>query len=55
MKRAFGYILLGTTLFNNSLLVSNVQAAEKYVISFLSNEKGDYDILMIDTNGRVLE
>ncbi len=56
MKRSFVYIILGTVLFIGSgLFVSNVQAAEKSVISFLSNEKGDYNIFIIDMDGRVIE
>ena len=56
MKRAFVYIMLGTVLFScSSLLVSNGQAAEKSVISFLSNEKENYDIFTIDTDGRIRE
>ncbi len=54
MKRTFVYIILGTMLFNG-LLFSNVQAAEHSVLSFLSNEKGDFDIFIIDTDGRVRE
>ena len=56
MKRVFVYVMLGALFFSNSiLLVNNVQAGEKYVISFLSNEKGDYDIFIIDTEGKVRE
>lgn len=55
MKRAFVYILLGTMSINGSLPVRNVHAAEESVISFLSNEKGDYDIFIIDTDGRIQE
>ena len=55
MKRAFVYVMLATMLFNGSnLLVSNVQAAENSVISFLSNENGNFDIFLIDTQGTVL-
>ena len=50
MKRVFVYVMLATMLFNGS----NVQAAENSVISFLSNEKGDFDIFLIDTQGTVL-
>ena len=39
----------------NGLLVSNVQAAENFVLSFLSNEKGNYEIFIIDTKGTVLQ
>ena len=56
MKRTFVYILLVTMLFEgNSLLVSNVHSAENKVISFLSNETGNYDIFIIGTDGRVRE
>ena len=56
MKRTFIYVMLGTLFFSNSiLLVNNVQAAKASVISFLSNQKGDYDIFIIDTDGRVRE
>ena len=58
MKRAFTFIcvLLGSLFFSNSiLLVNNVQAAKEFVISFLSNQKGDYDIFIIDTEGKVRE
>ena len=56
MKRVFVYIMLGTMLFSvNSLSVSPVQASEKSVISFLSNDKGDYDIFVIGTDGSVRE
>lgn len=56
MKRAFVYVIFGTMLFSSSnLLVNNLQAAENSVISFLSNEKGDYDIFIIDMDGRVRE
>ena len=56
MKRAFVYIVLGTMFFSNSiLLVNNVQAAKESVISFLSNQKGDYDIFIINTAGRIRE
>ena len=56
MKRAFVYVMLGTILFSgSSLSVNSVQAVEKSVISFLSNEKGNYDIFMIDTKGTVLQ
>ena len=55
MKRAFVYVMLATMLFNGSnLLVRNVQAAENSVISFLSNETGNFDIFLIDTQGTVL-
>ena len=55
MKRAFVYVMLATMLFNGSnLLVRNVQAAENSVISFLSNEDGNFDIFLIDTQGTVL-
>ena len=56
MKRAFVYVMLATMLFNGSnLLVRNVQAAENSVISFLSNEDGNFDIFLIDTRGTVLQ
>ena len=56
MKRAFVYVMLATMLFNGSnLLVRNVQAAENSVISFLSNEDGNFDIFLIDTQGTVLQ
>ena len=55
MKRAFVYVMLATMLFNGSnLLVRDVQAAENSVISFLSNEDGNFDIFLIDTQGTVL-
>ena len=54
MKRAFVYVMLATMLFNGSnLSVRNVQAAENSVISFLSNEDGNFDIFLIDTQGTV--
>ena len=53
------YVMLVTMLLSNSsLLVSligNVQASEHSVISFLSNENGNYDIFVIDMDGRVLQ
>lgn len=56
MKRTIVYILLGTMLFSGSIsLLSNVQASEKSVISFLSNEKGNFDIFIIEMDGRVRE
>ena len=59
MKRAFVYLMLITLLFSYSCLlvslVGSVQAAEHSVISFLSNENGDYDIFLIDTDGRVVQ
>ena len=56
MKRLCVYILLGTVLFSGCILLFNsVQASEKYVISFLSNEKGNYDIFIIDTEGKILQ
>ena len=50
MKRAFVYVMLATMLLSGS----NVQAAENSVISFLSNETGNFDIFLIDTQGTVL-
>lgn len=47
MKRTLVYIILGTVLF-----IGNNQA-EDSVISFLSNENGNYDIFLIDTDGKV--
>ncbi|MDE0636944.1 MAG: DPP IV N-terminal domain-containing protein [Candidatus Poribacteria bacterium] len=56
MKRSFVCVMLGALFFSNSiLLVNNVQAAKEAVISFLSNEKGDYDIFIINTDGRIRE
>lgn len=59
MKRVFVYLMLTTLLFSYSCLlvslVGNVQAAENSVISFLSNENGNYDIFLIDTDGNVLQ
>lgn len=56
MKRTFFYILLVTMFFGgSSLLVNKVQTAEHSVISFLSNEKGNYDIYIIGTDGRIRE
>ncbi len=56
MKRAFVYVMLGYLFFSNSiLLVNNVQAATESVISFLSNEKGNYDIFIIGTDRKVRE
>ena len=56
MKRSFVYVMLGTMFFSISILsVHNVQAEKEYVISFLSNEKGDYDIFIINTKNRILE
>ena len=56
MKRVFVYVMLGTMFFSISiLLVHNVQAEKESIISFLSNEKGDYDIFIINTNNRILE
>ncbi len=56
MKQLFGYILLGIFVVVGSvLLVSEVDASEKTVISFLSNAKGNYDIFLIDTDGEVLD
>lgn len=56
MKRVFVYVMLGTMFFSNSiLLVNNVQAEKESVISFLSNQNGDYDIFIINTDGRILE
>ena len=59
MKNAFVYIILKTFLLSYSCLlvslVGIVQAAEHSVISFLSNENGDYDIFLIDTDGSVLQ
>lgn len=56
MKKVLFYIMLGSLLFSSSnLVVSNVQAAEEFVISFLSNEKSDYDIFAIDIEGTVLK
>ena len=55
MKRTIVYILLGILLFNGSLWVNNVQSAENSVISFLSNDKGDYDIFIIGIDGSVRE
>lgn len=56
MKRAFVYVVLGVLFFSSStLLVNNVHAAKEAVISFLSNEKGDYDIFIINTDGRIRE
>ncbi len=58
MKRAIFNVMLITLLIGySSLLVSlvgNVQAAEHAVISFLSNENGDYDIFLIDADDKVL-
>ena len=59
MKRAFVYFMLITLLFSYSCLlvslVGSVQASEHSVISFLSNENGDYDIFLIDMDGRVVQ
>lgn len=59
MKSAFVCLMLITLLFSYSCLlvslVGSVQAAENSVISFLSNEKGDNDIFLIDTDGKVLQ
>lgn len=55
MKRALVYILLGIMLINGSLSVRNVHAAEDFVISFLSNQKEDYDIFIIETDGTIQE
>lgn len=55
MKRSIVYIMLGSMLFSSNLLVSNVQAVEKTVISFLSDDRGDFDIFIIDIEGTVLE
>lgn len=59
MKSAFVYLMLITLLFGYSCLlvsvVGSVQAAEHSVISFLSNENGDYDIFLIDTDGSILQ
>lgn len=53
------YVMLITLLCGYSSrlvnLVGNVQATEHSVISFLSNEKGDNDIFLIDTDGKVLQ
>ena len=59
MKSALVYLKLITLLFGYSCLlvslVGSVEAAENSVISFLSNENGDYDIFLIDTDGSVLQ
>ena len=56
MKRVFVYILLGPVLFSSCILLLNkVQASEKSVISFLSNEEEDFPIFIIDTDGKVCE
>ena len=59
MKRGFVYLMLITLLFSNSCLlvslIGSVQAAENSVISFFANENGDYDILLIDTDGNFLQ
>ncbi len=59
MKRAIMYVMLVTILLSDSsLLVSLVgkgHAAEHSAISFLSNENGNYDIFIIDTDGNVLK
>ena len=59
MKSAFVYLMLITLLFSYNCLfvclVGSVHAAENPVISFLSNENGDYDIFLIDTDGSVLQ
>ena len=56
MKKVLFYIMLSSLLFSSSnLVVSNVQASEKFVISFLSNEKSDFDIFTIDIKGTVLK
>ena len=55
MKQILVYLLLGTVLFiGSNQLVKDGHAAEKSVISFLSNEDGHYDIFLIDTRGTVL-
>ena len=56
MKPKFTYILVVIILFtSSSLIVSNVRADERSVISFLSNEKENYDIFIIEIDGRILE
>ena len=59
MNRGIVYLMLISLLcIYSSLLVSSVnivQAAEQSVISFLSNEKGNYDIFIIEIDGRVIE
>lgn len=54
MKRAFVYIILGAVIFSGgNLLVRSVQADQQSVISFLSNENSNFDIFLIDTDGKV--
>ncbi|MYF54562.1 DUF5050 domain-containing protein [Candidatus Poribacteria bacterium] len=56
MKPPFVIILLLIILFtSSSLIVSNVKADEHSVISFLSNEEGNYDIFIIEIDGRILQ
>lgn len=56
MKRSGTFIILGTVLLIGSFtFISSGQAAEKDVISFVSEKGKDHPIILMNTQGKILE
>ena len=58
MKRKFAHIVLGTTILLGHLLLAVslcVYASDVPYIAFSSKRSGNYDIYMMDINGKNLE